>query len=112
MTRCRPSLASFSETIRSDLIGVLATVLHRVMAEGRSVPREVAFDAGKSLLRHEAPEESVTGIVIAVASLVVMRLLARAGRRGRGAAQKCAAPRGLEADRALHLALGDSPRRA
>lgn len=41
----------------------------------------VAFDAGKSLLRHEAPEESVPGIVLAGASLVAMPLLSRAKRR-------------------------------
>ena len=41
----------------------------------------VALDAGKSLLRHEALEESVPGIVLAAASLIVMPLLARAKRR-------------------------------
>lgn len=41
----------------------------------------VALDAGKSLLRHEAPEESVPGIALAAASLVVMPLLVRAKRR-------------------------------
>jgi divalent metal cation (Fe/Co/Zn/Cd) transporter len=41
----------------------------------------VAFDAGKALLIREAPHESVVGIALAVASLVVMPLLARAKRR-------------------------------
>jgi divalent metal cation (Fe/Co/Zn/Cd) transporter len=41
----------------------------------------VAFEAGKSLLRHEQPEASIVGIVLAVASLIVMPLLARAKRR-------------------------------
>jgi divalent metal cation (Fe/Co/Zn/Cd) transporter len=41
----------------------------------------VLFDAGKSLFRHEAPKESVPGIALAVASLVVMPLLVRAKRR-------------------------------
>lgn len=41
----------------------------------------VLFDAGKSLLRHEAPNESVPGIALAVASLIVMPLLVRAKRR-------------------------------
>jgi len=41
----------------------------------------VAFDAGKSLVGHEAPKESVPGIVLAIASLVVMPLLVRAKRR-------------------------------
>lgn len=41
----------------------------------------VAFDAGKSLLHHESPERSASGIVLALASLVVMPLLSRAKRR-------------------------------
>lgn len=41
----------------------------------------VAFDAGKSLLYREAPDESVIGIVLAAVSVVVMPLLARAKRR-------------------------------
>ena len=41
----------------------------------------VTFDAGKTLLRHEPPENSLVGILLAVASLIVMPLLARAKRR-------------------------------
>ena len=41
----------------------------------------VAFEAGKSLLRHEEPEKSIVGIALSIASLVVMPLLARAKRR-------------------------------
>jgi divalent metal cation (Fe/Co/Zn/Cd) transporter len=41
----------------------------------------VATDAGMTLLRHEAPERSVVGIILAVVSIVVMPLLARAKRR-------------------------------
>ncbi|MDQ3802357.1 MAG: cation transporter [Acidobacteriota bacterium] len=41
----------------------------------------VAFDAGKSLLYGEPPEESYVGIGLAALSLVVMPLLARAKRR-------------------------------
>lgn len=41
----------------------------------------VTFDAGKSLLRREAPDESIIGIILAAASLVVMPLLVRAKRR-------------------------------
>lgn len=41
----------------------------------------VAIDAAKSLLAHEPPHESVAGIVIAAAALVVMPLLGRAKRR-------------------------------
>ena len=41
----------------------------------------VTFDAAKSLIRHEPPQESTVGIIVAVASLIVMPLLARAKRR-------------------------------
>jgi divalent metal cation (Fe/Co/Zn/Cd) transporter len=41
----------------------------------------VAVDAAQSLLRREAPSESVVGIVLAALSLVIMPLLARAKRR-------------------------------
>jgi divalent metal cation (Fe/Co/Zn/Cd) transporter len=41
----------------------------------------VAVDATASLLRSEAPDKSIPGIVLAVASLIVMPLLARAKRR-------------------------------
>lgn len=41
----------------------------------------VAVDAGLSLFRHEPPEASLAGIVLAAVSLVVMPLLARAKRR-------------------------------
>lgn len=41
----------------------------------------VAFDAVKSLVLRESPQESAVGILLATASLVVMPLLARAKRR-------------------------------
>ena len=41
----------------------------------------VTFDAGKSLLRREPPAESLVGIFLAAASLVIMPLLVRAKRR-------------------------------
>ena len=41
----------------------------------------VAFDAAKSLLAREPPDASHVGIALAVASLIVMPLLARAKRR-------------------------------
>ena len=41
----------------------------------------VSYDSIKSLLRREAPEESVVGIVLAAVSLIVMPLLVRAKRR-------------------------------
>ncbi|HEU4564717.1 MAG TPA: cation transporter [Gemmatimonadaceae bacterium] len=41
----------------------------------------VAYEAARALLGREAPSESVAGIIIAAASLVIMPLLARAKRR-------------------------------
>lgn len=41
----------------------------------------VAFDAAKSLLRREAPDESFIGIALAALSVVIMPLLVRAKRR-------------------------------
>ena len=41
----------------------------------------VAFEAGKSLLRHQGPETSIVGIVLSLVSLIVMPVLARAKRR-------------------------------
>jgi divalent metal cation (Fe/Co/Zn/Cd) transporter len=41
----------------------------------------VGYDSVKSLLRREAPQESVPGIILAVASLIVMPLLVRAKRK-------------------------------
>jgi divalent metal cation (Fe/Co/Zn/Cd) transporter len=54
----------------------------------------VAFDAAKTLWTREAPEESLAGICLAVASLIVMPLLARAKR---GVAAQIAS-RALHAD--------------
>ena len=41
----------------------------------------VSYDSIKSLIRREAPEESLVGIVLAAVSLVVMPLLVRAKRK-------------------------------
>jgi len=41
----------------------------------------VAADSGWTLVQHEKPERSIPGIVIAVVSLVLMPLLAKAKRR-------------------------------
>jgi len=41
----------------------------------------VSFDSVKSLIRREAPQESIVGIVLAAVSLIVMPLLVRAKRR-------------------------------
>jgi divalent metal cation (Fe/Co/Zn/Cd) transporter len=41
----------------------------------------IVYDSGSSLLRHEAPERSIPGIIIAAVSVVVMPLLAAAKRR-------------------------------
>lgn len=54
----------------------------------------VLFDAGKALIRREAPDESMVGIVLAAVSLVVMPLLVRAKRR----VAKAIGSRALDAD--------------
>jgi divalent metal cation (Fe/Co/Zn/Cd) transporter len=41
----------------------------------------VSYDAIKSLVRHETPQESIPGIVLAIASLIVMPLLARSKKK-------------------------------
>jgi DNA-binding transcriptional LysR family regulator len=41
----------------------------------------IVYECGSTLVRHEAPERSIPGIIIAAASVVVMPLLARAKRR-------------------------------
>lgn len=41
----------------------------------------VSYDAIKSLISHEAPEESLPGIILAAVSLVIMPLLVRAKRK-------------------------------
>jgi divalent metal cation (Fe/Co/Zn/Cd) transporter len=40
----------------------------------------VSYDSVKSLIRREAPQESIVGIVLAAVSLIVMPLLVRAKR--------------------------------
>jgi len=40
----------------------------------------ILYEAGSALLRHEAPERSTLGILVAAASLVVMPILAKAKR--------------------------------
>ena len=54
----------------------------------------VLVDAGKALIRREAPDESMVGIVLAAVSLVVMPLLVRAKRR----VAKAIGSRALDAD--------------
>ena len=54
----------------------------------------VAFDAVKSILAHEPPEASLVGIGLAVVSLIVMPLLARAKRRSAAKLES----RAMEAD--------------
>jgi divalent metal cation (Fe/Co/Zn/Cd) transporter len=59
------------ETISVRIVGVCFVVLAVY----------VAFESIKSLWKHEAPEESLPGIVLAAVSLVVMPLLVRAKRK-------------------------------
>ena len=41
----------------------------------------IVYESGSTLIRHEAPERSIPGIIVAAVSVVVMPLLARAKRR-------------------------------
>ena len=41
----------------------------------------IAYESGSALIRHEWPERSIPGIIVAAVSVVVMPLLARAKRR-------------------------------
>jgi divalent metal cation (Fe/Co/Zn/Cd) transporter len=41
----------------------------------------IAYESGSTLIRHEPPERSIPGIIVAAVSVVVMPLLARAKRR-------------------------------
>jgi divalent metal cation (Fe/Co/Zn/Cd) transporter len=41
----------------------------------------ILYESGSTLIRHEAPERSIPGIIIAAVSLVVMPVLAQAKRR-------------------------------
>ena len=41
----------------------------------------VGYESGYTLIRHEPPERSIPGIIVAAVSVVVMPLLARAKRR-------------------------------
>jgi divalent metal cation (Fe/Co/Zn/Cd) transporter len=52
----------------------------------------VAYDAISSLVRYELPESSIPGIILAIASLIIMPLLARA-KRGVAASIKSEAMR-------------------
>ena len=56
-------------TLRIVGVGFLALALY------------VLEESGTTLIRHEAPERSIPGIMIAVAAVVVMPTLARAKRR-------------------------------
>jgi divalent metal cation (Fe/Co/Zn/Cd) transporter len=41
----------------------------------------IAHESGSTLIRHEVPERSISGVIVAALSVVVMPLLARAKRR-------------------------------
>jgi len=67
----------------------------------------VAIEAVLDLGRKAAPERSVSGIALAVVSLIVMPVLSRAKKRGKRAEQ-CRHESGCKTDRFLRLSLGDS----
>jgi divalent metal cation (Fe/Co/Zn/Cd) transporter len=41
----------------------------------------ILYESGSTLIRHQSPERSIPGIIVAAASVIVMPLLARAKRR-------------------------------
>jgi divalent metal cation (Fe/Co/Zn/Cd) transporter len=41
----------------------------------------IAYESGSTLIRHESPERSIPGVIVAAVSVVVMPLLARSKRR-------------------------------
>jgi divalent metal cation (Fe/Co/Zn/Cd) transporter len=41
----------------------------------------IAYESGSTLIRHQLPERSIPGIIVAAVSVVVMPMLARAKRR-------------------------------
>ncbi len=57
------------------------TALRLVGVSFLALATYLTFDSIKSLATHEAPAESVAGVVLAIASLLVMPLLARAKRQ-------------------------------
>lgn len=57
------------------------TTLRIVGASFIALAIYILFESGSTLIRHEPPEQSIPGIVIAAAALVVMPLLARAKRQ-------------------------------
>ena len=57
-------------------------ISHRMVGWGFvGLAAYVTLEAGTALVRREAPDESITGVVLAAVSLVVMPLLVRAKRR-------------------------------
>ena len=63
------------ETIRRITLKIVGSCFYRAHAV------YIAFESGLTLARHEKPEHSIPGIVVAAVSIVVMPLLARAKRR-------------------------------
>jgi len=57
------------------------TTLHIVGACFIALALYIAYESGSTLIRHQSPERSIPGIVVATVSVVVMPLLARAKRR-------------------------------
>ena len=62
----------------------------------------------KSLIRREAPQESIVGIILAAASLIVMPLLVRAKRRVARGIKSAALMADSKQTELLHLPFGYS----
>jgi divalent metal cation (Fe/Co/Zn/Cd) transporter len=46
-----------------------------------SLTAYIAYESGSTLIRHESPERSIPGMIVAAVSVIVMPMLAGAKRR-------------------------------
>ena len=67
----------------------------------------IAYESGSTLIRHESPERSIPGIIVAAVSVVVMPLLARAKRRVAAGIGSGAHERRFQTGRFLHVPVCD-----
>jgi divalent metal cation (Fe/Co/Zn/Cd) transporter len=71
----------------------------------------ILYESGSTLIGHKAPEPSIPGIIVAIVSLVVMPLLARAKRRVAAGIGERSHDRRFQTGRFLHLPVCDPARR-
>ena len=68
----------------------------------------IVYESGSTLIRHDAPERSMPGIVMAAVSLVAMPLLARAKRRVASGIESAAMHARLQTSGLLCIPVGHS----